>query len=84
MTSTTHSGWINCDKHPQSRSGTAIHSHFSYKHPDFQDSKGDRRVQARLGMVVFWVLALQRNQGEQSPLLTYGVCDRTRDALSLP
>ncbi|QNI59540.1 hypothetical protein SynBIOSU31_02678 [Synechococcus sp. BIOS-U3-1] len=36
-----------------------------------------------MGMVVFWVLALQRHSAEQSPLLTYGVCERTKNALSL-
>ena len=51
--------------------------------PVFNASTDDSRVRARLGMMVFWVLALQRHPQEQSPVLTYGVCDRTRRALSL-
>ena len=51
--------------------------------PVFNASTDDSRVRARLGMMVFWVLALQRHPQEQSPVLTYGVCDRTRSALSL-
>ena len=48
-----------------------------------RDPTEERRVKARLGMVVFWVLALQRNERERSPVLTYGVCDSTRDVLSV-
>ena len=51
--------------------------------PVFNASTDDSRVRARLGMMVFWVLALQRHPQERSPVLTYGVCDRTRSALSL-
>ncbi|QNJ23684.1 hypothetical protein SynMITS9220_02399 [Synechococcus sp. MIT S9220] len=51
--------------------------------PVFKASTDDSRVRARLGMMVFWVLALQRHPQERSPVLTYGVCDRTRSALSL-
>ena len=51
--------------------------------PVFNASTDDSRGRARLGMMVFWVLALQRHQQERSPVLTYGVCDRTRSALSL-
>ena len=48
-----------------------------------RDPTEERRVKARLGMVVFWVLALQRNAQERSPVLTYGICDRTREALAV-
>ena len=51
--------------------------------PVFNASTDDSRVRARLGMMVFWVLALQRHPQERSPVLTYGVCERTRSALSL-
>ncbi len=51
--------------------------------PVFNASTDDSRVRARLGMMVFWVLALQRHPQERSPVLTYGVCDQTRSALSL-
>ena len=51
--------------------------------PAFNASTDDSRVRARLGMMVFWVLALQRHPQERSPVLTYGVCERTRSALSL-
>ena len=51
--------------------------------PVIKASTDDSRVSARLGMMVFWVLALQRHEQEKSPVLTYGVCERTRSALSL-
>ena len=51
--------------------------------PVIKASTDDSRVRARLGMMVFWVLALQRHEQERSPVLTYGVCERTRSALSL-
>ena len=74
--------WWNRDKPPKLARSFIHNFHSQKQQPVSEDPTGDERVSARLGMVVFWVLALQRNKQDKSPVLTFGVCDRTKHGLS--